>query len=283
LPNFDAPAQGVTGGIIRGDGFALPILVNALSQDNRANILSTPSVLVNNNESATVETTEERPTTQVSQGNATTSTGVGQPRDAGITLEISPTISPNNYLRLSITLTVSRFVGQFDPSSPTGGGVILGRTISTRVTMPSDDTMVLGGVIEDQEAYSESGIPLLKDIPLLGALFRNSSSTNNKTNLYFFLTPKILDESDFGDLREASLQRKMQAETYIGTRRLQIVDRRWTGGGGRPSAPETLEEGSIEEIDAHGGNETPYLPPVRRDQGLRSPTGPASPQASTTK
>ena len=283
LPNFDAPAQGVTGGIIRGDGFALPILVNALQQDNRANILSTPSVLVNNNEQATVETTEERPTTQVSQGNATTSTGVGQPRDAGITLEISPTISPNNYLRLSITLTVSRFVGQFDPSSPTGGGVVLGRSISTRVTMPSDDTMVLGGVIEDQEAYSESGIPLLKDIPLLGALFRQSSSTNNKTNLYFFLTPTILDEPDFRDLKQVSLQRKMQAETYIGTRRLQIVDRRWTGGAGRPSAPQTLEEGSIEELDANGGNETPYLPPVRRDQGLRSPTGPASPESGTTK
>ena len=96
LPDFDNPLQGVTGGIISGGDFAVPLLVNALSTDDRANILSMPSVLVNNNSPATVSTEEERPTVQQNQNNVSTSSGVGQPRNAGITLEISPTISKNN-------------------------------------------------------------------------------------------------------------------------------------------------------------------------------------------
>ena len=117
LPDFDNPLQGITGGIISGDGFAVPLLINALSTDDKANILSLPSVLVNNNEAATVRTTESRPTQTQNQGTATTQSGVGTPRDAGITLDISPTISPNNYLRLNITIEVSRVVSPIAPCS----------------------------------------------------------------------------------------------------------------------------------------------------------------------
>src|SRR5262249_23549665 len=219
-----------------------PLLINALATTDKANILSLPSVLVNNNSPATVKTEENRPTLQSQQGTATTSQSVGQPRTAGITLDISPTISPNNYLRLNINLQVSRFVGAFDPNSATGGGITLSRDIKTQVTMPSGDTMVIGGVIEDQESHQDAGVPILKDIPLLGFLFRSSSDTNDKTNLYFFVTPTILDEDDFDDLWQVSLQRKMDAERYIGSRRLQVVDRKWRG----------VEAGSIRTLEDPG-------------------------------
>ena len=200
LPDFDNPLQGVTGGIISGDGFAVPLLINALSTNDKANILSLPSVLVNNNEAAEVRTEEGRPTQTQNQGTATTSSGAGEDRTAGISLTISPTISPNNYLRLNITLDVSRFVGAFDPNSVTGGGTTVSRYIQTQVTMPSDATMVIGGIIEDSESASDGGIPFLKDIPILGILFRRSENTSNKTNLYFFVTPTILDEDGFQEL-----------------------------------------------------------------------------------
>jgi type II secretory pathway component GspD/PulD (secretin) len=78
LPDFDNPLQGITGGIISGGDFAVPLLINALSTDDRANILSLPSVLVNNNETAVVKTEEERPTLQSnSQGTATTTSSSG--------------------------------------------------------------------------------------------------------------------------------------------------------------------------------------------------------------
>jgi general secretion pathway protein D len=283
LPDFDNPLQGLTGGIISGGDFAVPLLINALSADDRANILSLPSVLVNNNSPATVSTEEERPTLQQSQATATTTTSAGQPRNAGITLNISPTISPNNYLRLNIELEVSRFVGAFDPTSATGGGIVLSRTIRTQVTMPSGDTMVIGGVIDDQESYSDGGVPFLKDLPLIGFLFRRSEQTSNKTNLYFFVTPTILDEDDFDDLWQLSLQRKMEAERYIGTRRLRLVDQRWTGADS--SQAQMLEDPgtTIEDLDRAGDNELPYF--QRPDVQLSrpgAPTGPAAPTPTPT-
>lgn len=277
LPNFDAPAQGLTGGIIRGSGFSIPLLVNALATNDRANILSVPSVLVNNNSPATVKTEESRPTLASNQGTATTSQSVGQPRTAGITLDISPTISPNNYLRLNISLTVSRFVGAYDPNLATGGGITLAREIRTQVTMPSGDTMVIGGVIEDSESHSDGGIPILKDLPLLGILFRSSQDTNNKTNLYFFVTPTILDEDDFDDLWQLSLRKKMDAETYIGTRRLQMVDRSWHGS--EAAQARTLEDtgSTLEDLDRQGENDLPkyHRPTVAPKQS--APTGPVAP------
>ena len=97
---------------------------------------------------------------------STTQQSVGQPRNAGITLEISPTISPNNYLRLNVSLEVSRFVGAFDPNSVTGGGVTLRRQIKTQVTMPSDSTMVIGGVTR----LTHSGLSIVEWQPLVGTV-----------------------------------------------------------------------------------------------------------------
>ena len=280
LPDFANPLQGFTGGILNGKDFAVPILINALQSDDRANILSTPSVLVNNNEAAIVKTEESRPTLQSQQGTATTSQSVGSPRTAGITLEISPTISKERYLRLNINLEVSRFVGAFDPNSATGGGITLSRQIKTQVTMPSDDTMVLGGVIEDSESDNNGGIPFLKDIPILGYFFRKSSAQSNKTNLYFFITPTILDDESFQDLFQVSLQRKQQASNYIGTRRMQLVDRKWREPG-KPSDTGTLDstDTTIEDLDRNGSNEPVLFKRTDRDQGAQptAPTGPTSP------
>ena len=284
LPDFENPLQGVTGGIISGGDFAVPLLINALSTDDRANILSLPSVLVNNNEPAIVTTEEERPTLESSQGTSTTQNSLGESRKAGITMEISPTISTNNYLRLNVRLEVSRFVGSFDPNSPTGGGVTLRRTIKTQVTMPSDATMVLGGVIEDSESHSDGGIPILKDIPILGFLFRKSEDTSNKTNLYFFVTPTVLDEDDFQDLYHVSLTRKLEAQDYIGERRLRIIDRKWSGTAAAQAR--TLQDmgTTVEDLDAQGEYEMPTYRRAPTDPKAAGPsgsgkTGPAAPLA----
>ena len=276
LPDFDNPLQGLTGGIINGKNFAIPMLINALSTDDEANILSLPSVLVNNNETAVVTTEEERPTLENSTGTATTTQSSGAPRNAGITLEISPTISPNKYLRLNINLEVSRFVGAFDPSSATGGGVVLRRSIRTQVTMPTESTMIIGGVIEDSESSNDGGVPLLKDIPILGYLFKKSERESSKTNLYFFVTPTILDEDDFQDLWHLSLQKKLEAEHYIGKRRLQIMDRKWKGAAEDQARLLEDEGATVEDLDAQGGFEMPLYD--RGRQPANMPIAPGAPQ-----
>ncbi len=254
LPDFDNPLQGVTGGILSSDDFAIPVLVNALQQDDRANILSLPSVVVNNNQSASVNSKEIRPTLTTTQGTATTVNGTGTPDEAGIELSISPTISQDDYLRLNITLRVSRFLTTADPNA-VNGGPRTEREVSTQVTLPSGHTMVLGGVIEDSESASSSGVPYLKDIPLLGWLFERSTETETKTNLYFFVTPTILDDPEFADLAEVTQRKKLEASEYIGDRRLRVVDRNWVG-----EAPKTLDDdgATIEDIDRLGGFDFPY-------------------------
>ena len=280
LPDFDNPLQGVTGGIISGDGFAVPLLVNALATNDEANILSLPSVLVNNNETATVVTEEERPTLESNASTATTTTSSGTPRQAGITLEISPTISPNRYLRLNISLEVSRFEGAFDPNSATGGGIVRSRRVQTQVTMPTESTMVIGGVIEDKESSNEGGVPFLKDIPILGYLFKSYASESIKTNLYFFVTPTILDEDDFQDLWHLSLQKKLEAQNYIGERRLRIMDRKWSGTAGDQARTLEDEGATVEDLDAQGGFEMPLYD--RSRQPANMPIAPGAPQPNGT-
>ncbi|MCA8972738.1 MAG: hypothetical protein KDC95_23320, partial [Planctomycetes bacterium] len=201
LPDLENPLRGLTGGIIASDDFAIPIVVNALKSDTQSNVLSIPSVLVNNNEDATITSKDSFPTTQSQAGNVTTQTNFGGYQDAGIDLKISPSISEGNYVKLNLRLEVSKFTGSFDSTAAVPPPKTI-RTIETVVTMPSGSTMVFGGVIEDQSSETNDGIPLLKDIPLLGALFRSTETTKRKTNLYFFLTPHILSDEDFADLEE---------------------------------------------------------------------------------
>jgi general secretion pathway protein D len=276
LPDFENPLQGITGGIISGGDFAIPVLINALGTDDTANILSLPSVIVNNNENAVVASKEERPTSNVSQGTATTQSGFAGFQDAGITLTISPSISSNNYLRLNINLLVSRFITAFDPNG-SGPGVKSTREIQTQVTLPSGQTMVIGGVIEDTQSESETGVPLLMDIPLLGWLFKTYVKDMRKTNLYFFITPHILDETDFSDLDELSTRKKLEAEHYIGPRRLKIIDRKWDSN----NKAETLEDAGagIENLDKGLGFEFPNYrrPPTE----AAKPPAPGTPKPKT--
>lgn len=275
LPDFENPARGLTGGIIADDDFAIPVLLNALDGNSSANVLSLPSVVVNNNENAKVNSLEQRPTSNVSQNATGSQSGFQGFQDAGIDLSISPSISSNNYLRLNISLSVSRYLGAFDPSASTPGPKVT-RLIQTQVTMPSGATMVLGGVIEDAESDTDDGVPFLKDIPILGWLFRSYSNQKTKTNLYFFLTPNILDETDFSDMSEVSFRKKMEAAKYIGHRRMQMVDRKWR----EPTMAQRLEDSgaTVDDLDQYGGFEIPSykrgadaatkqppLPPRERD------------------
>jgi Flp pilus assembly secretin CpaC len=153
---------------------------------------------------------------------------------------------------------------------------VLRRSVSTQVTMPSGDTMVIGGVVEDSESYVDAGVPFLKDIPLLGWLFRASTQRSNKTNLYFFVTPTILDEDDFNDLWQLSMQKKMEAERYIGTRRIRMIDRKWVGNDSAQAR--TLEDtgATVEDLDRAGENELPiYDRPPREVKP--APSGPPTP------
>jgi len=221
-----AVADGITAGILSGDDVNLPFLVRAAQRIDGANVLNVPSVLVNNNGTARVETKDEQPTTQVTATGGVggqTQTNFRGFEEAGIIMEISPSISASRYLRLDVSLRVSSFTGSFDTVNAIPPPRVT-REITTTVNVPDGDTMVVGGIITDNLTKTRRGVPWLSDIPLLGYLFSNRSSTNQRTTLYFFITPHILRDRDFADLADLSYRKKLEAAEIIGRDRVRVVD-----------------------------------------------------------
>ena len=226
IPDIKTPniTTGITAGILKSDNFSLPVLVNALQTRNDTNVLNVPSVLVNNNGSAKVESKDAQPTTQITATGGVsgqTQENFREYVEAGITLDISPTISASRYLRLNINLEVSTFVGAVSGAIPPPK---LTRKLNTVVNVPDGDTMVIGGIITDNKGHTRRSVPWLGDIPVLGYLFSSNEDSANKTTLYFFVTPHIMRDLDFADLAKYSFERKMGAADAIGADRIRLVD-----------------------------------------------------------
>ena len=226
IPDVRVPnnSDGISAGFIDGDDFSLPLLIAALEENRNSNVLNVPSVLVNNNVEARVETKEEQPTTTITANGGNTGQtqeNFNEYQEAGITMVISPSISASNYLRLTVDLTVSNFIGSGSGSIPPPRST---RILTTEVTVPDGVTMVIGGIIVDNASETVRKVPFLGDLPILGTLFRRDSTTGTRTTLYFFVTPHILNDTEFADLAEISYQKKMAAADKIGTHRVRIID-----------------------------------------------------------
>ena len=173
----------------------LKVIINALATKNLVNILSTPRLMVLDNEEAVIQVGTDVPviTGQVTTAEAAgATTGVVQSiqyRSTGVILRVKPTINTEGLLTLNITQEVSE-MGSNPPgvSSPT----ILVRKISTNVVAQSGQSIVLGGLISETQSTSESKVPFLGDIPVLGKLFKSKSKEKRKTELIVILTPRIV-------------------------------------------------------------------------------------------
>lgn len=210
---------GITAGIFSGENFAVPVILQALKRTSDANVLSMPSILVNDNEEAVIRAINEQPTFNFTQGVNSDQTSFDEFVEAGITLNISPSISAGNYLRLAVKLEVSTF------TEPTGNPPPKAtREVDTRVTLPDGHTMVFGGVIQDDQRHSKVKVPFLGDLPLFGWIFGVDTDQDNRTNLYAFITPHIISD-DFATLDELSYLRKRELEALNG--KIYIVDPDW--------------------------------------------------------
>jgi len=213
--------SGLTAGILDGQGndeFALPVIMRAAQTRGDANVLSKPSVLVSNNKGASVQSTDSEPFSTSTLGNVGQQQNVDY-QEAGITLNITPSISSSTFLRLQIFLEVSSFRSSGDPNLPPP---ITSRIIETEVLVPDGSTMWIGGIIRDDEITTETGIPYLSDIPLLGWIFGRNTRDTTKTTLFFFCTPRII--GDFRELEEISDEGKRKAAEAISLERLRIID-----------------------------------------------------------
>jgi general secretion pathway protein D len=195
------PLGGATLAII--DPGSLNAILNALETHDNGRVISRPRLLANANEEATFESTRQEPFTTISAITASTSTtSFGGYQKAGTTLAIKPTVLAGDYVYLDIKLSLSSFLGtSSDPAVPPP---IDQNEISTGVAVPDQATIVIGGIVRDEDSVSVSKVPILGDIPLLGLLFRSTSKSTTHSTLYAFIRPRIFRAADFSDLKQAS-------------------------------------------------------------------------------
>lgn len=190
----------------------IPIFLQWLRGETETHVLSRPSLLTNDNEEAELATQEET-FYQVNTVNQNSTSENFESVQAGIRLGVSPTISAGNYLRLTVKLEVSDFSAASSglPNAPPDKNI---REIETPITVPDGSTVILGGLVSKSTSESDSKVPILGDLPLIGWLFRSSSDRTRDLYLYVFITAYIID-TDFALLDEIS-QARMADVTRLG-------------------------------------------------------------------
>jgi general secretion pathway protein D len=108
-------------------------------------------------------------------------------------LKITPHVTEGRLVRMQISLEVTAIDQKATLTTSSTLPVTLKRTVDTTVIVRDNQTIVIGGLIDDTTTESETKVPVLGDIPILGWLFRNTSETTTKTNLYIFITPRVIE------------------------------------------------------------------------------------------
>jgi general secretion pathway protein D len=194
--------------VVSLDGIDVRAVVRALATRLNVRVLSTPHILALNNEEARILVGNEVPFSQSSFS------GFGGPvvdrivqfRDVGTQLTIIPTINQDRYVTFRILQEVSALT-QETVAAALNAPIITIREAETSALVRDGSTIVIGGLIDEGRTLIESGVPILKDIPLLGLLFRNRTTSRARTELAIFLTPHVV----FTDAEaEGLLQREQQ-------------------------------------------------------------------------
>ena len=210
-------AEGLSVGAWKSVGGTARIgaILEAMEKNSGVNILSRPNILASNHRKAKIVVGENR--AFVTQSRITETTDPVTPtviksfeyKDVGITLDITPHVSQGGMIRLEIKSEFTKLiedVASLSLDTPTTAK----RTAQTVVTMGSGATVVIGGLIRDDTVKTVKKVPLLGDIPLLGALFRSQNYHTQKTNLLLFITPQILSTQE--ELQDMTNQKKEQMD-----------------------------------------------------------------------
>ncbi|MCA9289788.1 MAG: hypothetical protein KDA25_01595, partial [Phycisphaerales bacterium] len=169
------------------------LLVRALKTQGRMAVLSNPTIMAANNETARLQVGDE---IQVPTGNTLNADGQAtsvEPRQLGVILDVLPSINPDGFVRLVITPEISLLSNRTTQISENfEAPVITKRTATTTVTVKDGQTIVIGGLISDRYERRDRKVPLLGDIPLIGALFSSTTEEFAKTELLIVLTPHVI-------------------------------------------------------------------------------------------
>ncbi len=222
-------------------------VLNALADKSLVKMLSSPTLMVLDNQTASIVVGNQQP---IKSGETVATTGTAistsiQYKDTGVSLAFTPSINAGNIVTMLIKQSVTD-VG--DKDDATGQRAFLQRQLESKVAIRSGETLVLGGLIRDNVTTTKSGIPLLQDIPVLGAAFRNTGSLTNRTELLVILTHRVVRSDE--DTRELTdeLRNRMQSFSSI-----ERIDPRFLRGAGASSADSVR----VQELPFSKGTTTP--------------------------
>jgi general secretion pathway protein D len=187
-------------------------VLNALAQNNLVNVISSPSIMVLDNHSAQIQVGNQQPvrssTIVTDGGNTQTSIEF---KDTGVLLNVLPSVNAGGLVTMDVSQAVTD-VGPIDEATEQRS--FLQREIVSRVSVRSGETVVLGGLIRDNTSQGVLGVPFLKDIPLLGNLFRTQSRTSDRTELVVLITPRALKNDE--QLRAVSDEMRKRFSNSLG-------------------------------------------------------------------
>ncbi|MDO6417279.1 type IV pilus secretin PilQ [Amphritea sp. 2_MG-2023] len=183
--NATSPASVAVG--LATNSALLQLELSALESDGRIEVISQPKVVTTNGKVALIESGSEVPyVTTDDDGNTDT-----EFKDVVLSLEVTPRINPGD--RIAMDLVIKK--DSIGETLSNGEISIIKNLLETSVVVADGQTVVLGGVFENETQNTVNKTPLLGDIPILGALFRNKSTSNSKAELLIFITPKLIKES----------------------------------------------------------------------------------------
>ncbi|ATD08759.1 type IV pilus assembly protein PilQ [Pseudoalteromonas piscicida] len=194
--NVNLGVKGVPAGSIGmhiaklADGTLIDLELSALEQESKGEIIATPSITTANQKKARIEQGTEIPYVEASSSGATTVSF----KKAVLSLEVTPQITPDN--KIILDLVITQDTKGDTVQTPNGPATAINtQQIQTQVLVENGQTIVLGGIYQQEVKTAVSKIPILGDIPYLGLLFKNSRDINEKRELLIFVTPKIIQDS----------------------------------------------------------------------------------------
>ncbi len=212
----DAAVLGELSGAVLGvmKGSQIGAIINYYKKDSDFNILSAPYLFTRDNEQAEILIGKNIPyvtKSRITETDISTPTVIKtyEYKDVGIKLRITPHINPRGFVRLEIYELIEKLTEGPSPDTP----ATIKREISNTVEVKGGSTVVIGGLIRDDERKVVRKIPLLGDIPILGLLFRKTSTVIEKTSLMIFITPHIITSPE--QIEEKTLQKRREGEAIL--------------------------------------------------------------------
>ena len=194
-------------------GVDLDVVLRAAASRGDVSILSRPIVLAANNEVAEILVGSQRPFVQIARALPTDNAArdqVVQYKDVGTSLTVRPTISEDGYVMLEVTQEVNAATNEVAFDAP----VISTRTLRTQLLVRDSQTVVLGGLADRQKERTQGGVPILSSIPLLGGLFGRASRRTTETELFLFLTPRVIRDDADADRLTQPLREKVEKSEH---------------------------------------------------------------------